>query len=333
MLADARNSFVSRFIVYTGRDANANTDIPLSTRVVRQLVEGYEDLNHQLYVDNFYTSPALFNWLLERMIYACGTVRKGRVGFPKTIYFPCGRHERGTASYLSRGDLLAQSWFDSKEVYFLSTMHCGKYPDDAPAVNRTVRRRSAAGPIDVPAPPLLRDYNHYMGGVDLADNILKHYSIGRKTFRAYRRIVYHGIELCLHNAYIVERFVERPGHAGTLRRGSLAFRMELAELLVLPYRATTPHQHSGRPRLTEAERLVNVGQHMPCFKPGKSNNRDCRVCAKKARQLHRREHPQGGGRVGHIKRTNFCCVVCVCVTSISALVRWPTTASKHGTTM
>ena len=118
VLADARNSFVSHFIVYTGHDANANTGIPLSTRVVRQLVEGYVDLNHQLYVDNFYTSPALFNWLLERMIYACGTVRKGRVGFPKTIYFPRGRHERGTASYLSRGDLLSQSWFDSKEVYF-----------------------------------------------------------------------------------------------------------------------------------------------------------------------------------------------------------------------
>ena len=119
VLADAGNSFVSCFHIYTGRDANADADVPLSTRVVRQLVEGYENVHHQLYVDNFYTSPALFQWLLDRGIYACGTVRKGRVGFPRAIYFQRGRHERGTTSYLTCGDLLAQSWFDSKEVYVL----------------------------------------------------------------------------------------------------------------------------------------------------------------------------------------------------------------------
>ena len=90
VLADARNGFVSSFTVYTGRDANANTDILLSTLVVRQLVERCEDLNH-LYVYNFYTSNALFNWILEKMFYVCGTVRKGRVGFPRAIYFPRGR--------------------------------------------------------------------------------------------------------------------------------------------------------------------------------------------------------------------------------------------------
>ena len=65
VLADATNSFISRFCVYTGRDANAVPDVPLSTRVVRQLVEGL-DLNHHLYVNNFYTSPDLFKLLLER---------------------------------------------------------------------------------------------------------------------------------------------------------------------------------------------------------------------------------------------------------------------------
>ena len=60
-------------------------------------------------------------------------------------------------------------------------------------------------------------------------------------------------------------------------RSSLAFRVQLAKLLVSPHLATALHRHTVRPRLTQAERLVDVGQHMPCFKPGKSNNRDCRV--------------------------------------------------------
>ena len=104
-------------------------------------------------------------------------------------------------------------------------MHCGKYPDDAPAVNCTVRRRSAAGPIYVPAPPLLHDYNHYMGGVDLADNIPKHYSIGRKTFRAYRRLVknspseftplfsqvklQNNTYMCINHKYIITNLPQR----------------------------------------------------------------------------------------------------------------------------
>ena len=75
VLAGAANSFV-----YTGQDANGKKDVPLSTRVVRQLVVGIENLNHHLYVDNYYTSPALFRWLKDRHIYACDTVRKGRLG-------------------------------------------------------------------------------------------------------------------------------------------------------------------------------------------------------------------------------------------------------------
>ena len=138
MLANATNSFVSWFCVYTGRDANAVPDVPLSTRVVRQLVEGLENLNHHLYVDNFYTSPDLFKWLLERGINACRTVRKGRAGFPREIYFPRGRQIRGTTHYLSSGNLLAQSWFDSKEVYFLSTIHVVEYSADTPDANHTV---------------------------------------------------------------------------------------------------------------------------------------------------------------------------------------------------
>ena len=307
VMADSSNSFVSRFCVYTGRDANANLDVPLSTRVVRQLVEGMENLNHHLYVDNFYTSPELFNWLLERHIYACGTVRKGRVGFPKELYFSRGRHDRGTTDYRRRGDQLAQCWFDSKGVYFLSTIHAAEHPADTPDAEHTVRRRAANGTIDVPAPPLLHDYNHHMGGVDLADNIIKHYSIGRKTFRAYRRILYHGMELCIHNAYVIEDFVVPHQQAGTQRRGVLQFRLELAEQLVAPYRAAAVHRRVGRPRLTEAERLI--GQHTPVHKPGKANNRDCKVCARKARELRKRAADEGG-MVRHVKRSNNYCREC-----------------------
>ena len=109
---------------------------------------GYENIHHHLYIDNFYTSPALFTWLMEHGIYTCGMVRMGRAGFPRHLYFERGHHERGTAHYLSSGDLLAQSWIDSKDC--LSTIHRAQYSVDTPEANRRVRRQSAAGAFDVP---------------------------------------------------------------------------------------------------------------------------------------------------------------------------------------
>ena len=78
-------------------------------RVVHQVVEGYKNIHHHLYVDNFYTSPALFTWLMEHGIYACRTVWKGRAGFPRYLYFGRGRQEHGTVHYLGSCDLLAES--------------------------------------------------------------------------------------------------------------------------------------------------------------------------------------------------------------------------------
>ncbi|KAK2153217.1 hypothetical protein LSH36_304g05013 [Paralvinella palmiformis] len=77
-------------------------------------------------------SLALFRWLKDRHIYACGTMRKGRLGFPKELYVGRGRHERGTADYLSCGCLLAQSLFDNKVVYMLSTIHMAYYSVETP---------------------------------------------------------------------------------------------------------------------------------------------------------------------------------------------------------
>ncbi|KAK2140099.1 hypothetical protein LSH36_1486g00001, partial [Paralvinella palmiformis] len=81
------------------------------------------------------TFPALFRWLKDRH----------RLGFPKELYFGRGRHERATADYFSCGCLLAQNWFDSKGVYFLSTIHTANYSLETPAADRTIRRRSSAG--------------------------------------------------------------------------------------------------------------------------------------------------------------------------------------------
>ena len=42
-------------------------------------------MGYKLFVDNWYLSPALFQYLAEHETAACGTIRKNRVKFPKSF--------------------------------------------------------------------------------------------------------------------------------------------------------------------------------------------------------------------------------------------------------
>lgn len=58
---------------YSGQDK----EVPVSHKAVPNLIEamGVLDKGYNLYVDNWYTSPTPFHWLLGRYTNACGTVR------------------------------------------------------------------------------------------------------------------------------------------------------------------------------------------------------------------------------------------------------------------
>ena len=64
VLADSSNGYVPAFEVYTG--ASETVEQGLAYGVVMRLMERYLDCGRHLYVDNFYTSPALFQDLLSR---------------------------------------------------------------------------------------------------------------------------------------------------------------------------------------------------------------------------------------------------------------------------
>ena len=90
ILGDSLNGYFSRFDVYTGKKGNAAevgnaTEVGLGARVVKELTSDMQGKYHHIYFDNFFTSQDLLLDLVAKGIYACGTARTNRKGFPQLL--------------------------------------------------------------------------------------------------------------------------------------------------------------------------------------------------------------------------------------------------------
>ncbi|KAI8517520.1 hypothetical protein Bbelb_035370 [Branchiostoma belcheri] len=161
-----------RFEVYKGaapRNQDANQHGPTHELVMRLMTEA-DLLNrgHHLCVDNYFSSPALFQ---ELHTTATGTVRKNRKGLPRPSIN--ARLHNKEVSERRKGPLLCVTYQDgSRKPVLLSTAVSAGY-EDVP------RRRGE--PIERPKCVAL--YNKKMGGVDLGDAQLLMYLSERRTMK------------------------------------------------------------------------------------------------------------------------------------------------------
>eukprot|EP00117_Sycon_ciliatum_P024901 scpid99466/ scgid20786/ PiggyBac transposable element-derived protein 4 len=178
VMAESTTSYVSEWEVYTGKDTGENVpqgeleDTSKSSKIVRALVQ-HLGQGHVIYMDNYYSSPSLFQWLSHhRKLGAVGTVRINRRGLPAGFK---DKRARGTeARFWRDGNLLACSWPDKKQVTALSTIH------DGSIVEVDIRDRRAPGESRrVRKPACIASYNSGMRGVDKPHQMLQYYEFPR----------------------------------------------------------------------------------------------------------------------------------------------------------
>lgn len=209
------------------------------------------------------SSPELFEDLLSKGTSASGTVRTNRKQFPTSLKpNPAEKNTRGHCEFLYHNSLTATRWYDNKDVYALSTVHGGNITK--------VRRRVDGEMRDVDCPVIISDYNKYMGGVDLADQAMCYYSVGRKTMKWWRRIFWRMHDQAITNAFVI--YKANRADVGPPPRQK-QFRMEVAYALTSPMLS---HRNFGRPPGQELSRLL--GKHFPYRTDVR---RRCAVCAYK----------------------------------------------------
>jgi len=177
---DAITGYIYAFEVYTGADKSVPKSIHgQGYDVVMSLMSPLLGKGYAVYTDNFYSSPQLFQDLLDSKTSASGTVRRNRKHFPENLDVT-SKMNRGDCKFLHCGSLTICRWCDNKDVFCLSTC----FSDST----TTIRRRVDKELKDVACPNIVVDYNKHMGGVDLADKAMC-YSIGRKTMKWWRVVI------------------------------------------------------------------------------------------------------------------------------------------------
>lgn len=265
ILADSETSYILDSIIYTGSSTNLEIrkEFGYSASVVLQLMKPYFNLGHSLFVDNWYTSPILFEQLFELKTNACGTVRPSRKGLP---YLKDKLAAGETKSYFTK-DMMALKWKDKREVFILSSLH-----DDSFENSKKINSKNNEF---FQKPKCIIDYSNNMGGVDRNDMQISFSECVRKSVKWYKKVFFHILDITVRNAYVLYKL-----NTGKILQLS-DFRLEIINSLLEIYGVS--RKRIGRPAKNPSFRLIQ--RHFPDllanYSESKRSRKECAVCKAK----------------------------------------------------
>jgi len=109
--------------VYLGKDRQRTAQHVTATHATVTELTRKIGRRHKLYMDNFFSSPELFDDLVKKQIYCCGTVRPKRKGMPQDPRPKTTKQKRGDIRITTRADLTAILRRDKRDVCMLTNIH------------------------------------------------------------------------------------------------------------------------------------------------------------------------------------------------------------------
>lgn len=274
-ICDVETGYVQGYIIYTGGSTSIErTDnLGISGDIVATLMKNYLKKGHILYVDNWYSSPILFQYLFENNTGTCGTVRPNRKGMP--IFGPV---EKGHCESAHTDELLALKWCDKRNVHMLTSVYTGNQKE-------TGNKHFQTGEPII-KPECIIQYNNKMGAVDKVDMQVSFVECARKSLKWYKKVFFHIIDLALYNALIL--YQVKTGNKPSFSD----FRLKLVTQLIEKYSIRPTAASSHPPTVDNPLRLS--GRHFPTLvtqtaAQGARTQRRCHVCANTKLQKRKRK--------------------------------------------
>ena len=317
-VTDAKTGYVAGFEVFMGKGKTAcsrtanvmDPNCTITTKTVFGLCEktGLLDRGHHIFMDNYYTSPELFEELHYRETFAAGTCRSNRKNLPRGVTKAKLREEAGDCVFRRNGPLLCFKWKQQKRkkpVMMLTTIHEAVLVDTG---------KKDKNDVPIEKPEAVYYYCQKMGGVDLSDQLLNYYTFLRKSIKWSRKLIIHLFNMCILNAYILNKHYgcEKLSHDGFRDRlvkyligeGMKSYNIPLPPVLSRKLtRASEKSQQEGRLSERHFISYIPKGEGRKRDRP----QRDCFVCSK---------IPQSG-QILKPKRTSYWCEDCkkpMCIT-------------------
>lgn len=250
ILTDSVTGYVINFKLYTGQSSSIKN-------TVLGLLGDHVNLNHTLYMDNFYNSYDLCYILREKKVYVAGTMRGNR-GEPEEFVINKKQMKKGDYFYASKDKINILMWYDKKVVCFISTF-------------MNFDQRILEGtPKLTEKPEMIRDYDRNMGGVDKYDQMLRSYYNERKNKKWTNKFAIYLLNMMVHNSYIIyQKFNTNTNSTMT----HLDFRKNVVKMF------TDQIDVTDQPNQKPKQVLEPTG-HWPNEVDSK-NKRNCKMCWRK----------------------------------------------------
>lgn len=199
VLSEACTGYVLGWSLYTGHDADEASQLGATHLIVRRLMAPYLGKGHEVYMDSYYTTPAIANELADNDTGLCGTVSCNRRGMPRRLRpTELDLRKGDDPVFMRHGRLLACAWHDTKRFTLLSSLHGNS------CVKKRIRtKQSKTGFLEVNKPVCAEKYNSYMGGVDTADQRIKTYLFPHRSRKWYNRIFNAILSISVVNSHII----------------------------------------------------------------------------------------------------------------------------------
>ena len=159
-------------------------------QLVFDLLRDHLGKGHEVYMDRYYTTAALFHELFAQKTIAVGTCMANRKGLPKHLMNQ--KLRKGKVLARRQGPVMVLKWFDKREVVMLSTKHT--------SAMEKVKMKMFRGSCYKQKPIAVIEYNKYMSGVDMIGQMIQYYKFNRRTVKWWKKLFFHLVSLALINA-------------------------------------------------------------------------------------------------------------------------------------